>query len=406
MKLTDLHTLEGFIAAERYVNLPKYSTTAQVSEVRETYHPRFGAPSFGLPYLRAPRESVELLTAAASASATAALHLCGDDALPLFLHPDVADDLTTHLGWPVDGRLTVAPTSSTRTLVVLDRFPGLMVKTHLPKRISRFLRRLRADSIRHSIAVTRELRRTADLSATSTTWGFLPESVGVIVHAQEEEGFGYVLREPVPYPTAPDRRTLVPLFALFTADPRTPGEPPLVLQIATQIGRDPIALITDDIIGRLLDGWSWVFRTTGLLLEAHGQNTLLELDGASHPRRIIHRDFQSVPVDPTLSQCAPAMRGFTKHIIGENDYPALLEQSLMYDHFIGDYLFRSIESFCHDHLGVTPEAFRGDVRARFRSLFPDQDRFFPRGHVVFASDTLAPDNQYELRLLNEAPAYR
>ena len=54
------------------------------------------------------------------------------------------------------------------------------------------------------------------------------------------------------------------------------------------------------IIGLIQDTWVYFVSNRGILPEMHGQNILLEIDVRGIPKRIIHRDFQSLYSDKDI----------------------------------------------------------------------------------------------------------
>ncbi|MDP2668499.1 MAG: IucA/IucC family protein [bacterium] len=403
MKIEGVKSLNGFISLERYVNNPKYSETAQYSEVDKIYHPRFGEDCFDMPFYVMDEKDVGVVYANASAGAKNLLY---DRAgkIRFFIHPAMKEELVPYFkGFP-SGSISVAPSSSTRTLILKGRFCGNMVKTHLNKRISRFFRRLKRDSILHSLAISNELEKIILDPKHPKALGFLPESVGVFTDKDfGGGGFGYIIRESAARPYF-EKRYLIPFFALYSSDTKNLEDPPLLLELVRRNKSNVFDFIMNFIIDPLIECWVFIYLNYGLCMESHAQNTLLEVDDNFKPTRIIHRDFQSTPVDPKIAAMKFFTLPFKKHVIGENDYPDFLEQSLIYDHFIGDYLFGALEEFiCR--FGWCQEEFREAVRKIFKKRMFDQYKYFPEGHVVL-SKGLASDNKYELVYKNEPPPYR
>lgn len=402
MKLEQLSS-DSFIHLERWVNQPKYSATAQYSEVGAAYHPRFGEPTFRLPVFKLPRAAVEII----EADPTPVLRdrLVGGEGVAFFCHPDGVDEFAGVPGFAAPAEhLTVSPTSSTRTVLTREEADPFMIKLHLNRRISRFIRRLTRDSISHSVLISQECERLARRPDCPREFAFLPESLGV---CHREKGVGYLLRELRPRPFVEGPRFLVPFFALYSADTKNPADAPLLTQIlARHGGAVPFEYFLRTVMGPFLKVWAFAFLRGGLMFEAHGQNTLLEIDEAGRPTRIVERDFQSLPVDPLVRRRLGLPQPFRKHVIGEGDYPRLLEHSLLYDHFIGDYLFKSLAEYFAATYGVGHEEFAVGVRRTFRRFVPEarEREFFPQGHVTFGE--LGPDNSCPLVYYHDAPAFR
>ncbi|MBI5732580.1 hypothetical protein HY967_01300 [Candidatus Jorgensenbacteria bacterium] len=404
MLLKDLGSLENFIALERYVNKPKYSPTALISEVGKEYHPRNGNSTFLLPYHELKQSEVEIITACPGETARLAVQGESPETIKFFVHPIMQNEIFTNQ--KPNRVVEVAPSSSTRTVIFTKEHQGLMVKLHLNKRISRFIRRLKASSIEHSIMISRELETIIKNPRTPTHFAFLPESIGIIRKAATpDETIGYLIRESTPRPYIKETRFIIPFFALTSPDTRSLNDAPLLIQMGKYLHRDPFNILIEEILDPFLSVWAYIFLRYGILLEAHGQNTLLEINDNYEPKRIVHRDFQSTPIDPGIRKKRKISTQFTKHVIGQGDYPARLEQSLMYDHFVGDYLFSSLEEFSYVYLNRSHELFRNKIRALFNKYIPEQNQYFPQGHTSFKGGIM-PDNTYCLDYKDEPPLYR
>lgn len=400
MKLYDISG--QFFHLERWVNMPKYSATAQYSEVEKRYHPREGDADFPLPVFMLPKDEVVIHTARPDRSIFRSIIKA--DEVSFFCHPNSREEFAGCPGFisPTNEE-RVAPTSSTRTVMLLDAPVPYMVKLHLNKRISRFIRRLTASSVLHSIQISRECEHLARLANCPKEFGYLPESIGVV---HKEKGAGFIVREFAPRPHASTPGMLVPFFALYSRDQLAPDDTPLLSQMASAAGIEPLEYFARHILDPFMKCWAFAFLEGGMLFESHAQNTLLELDGNFVPRRVVQRDFQSIPVDPVIrkEKCLPLP--FRKHVIGHEDYPRFLEHSLIFDHFIGDYLFGAFAEFFLREHGVGNEEFFSVVKKSFRTHIPrvTEKEFFPKGHVTF-TDTFK-DNICPLLYLHEAPLCR
>src|SRR5205823_273796 len=115
------------------------------------------------------------------------------------IHPDTwANDAVSAplRAFPIGARLRVAPTASTRTVLVLDADPPHFVKLHCPRRISRFNRALRRRNIRNSVAVTCEMRDAGI--------AHLPDVLGV-AFGPDPDAWGFLVRERRPRPVVTGR---------------------------------------------------------------------------------------------------------------------------------------------------------------------------------------------------------
>jgi hypothetical protein len=208
-------------------------------------------------------------------------------------------------------------------------------------------------------------------------------------------------------PPPSERRLLVPYFSLYSRDTRAPDDPPLLCQILDRYGQgDPLGMFVENIVGPIQDAWVYLTSQRGVLPELHGQNALLELSADGEPRRVIHRDFQSLYSDgETRNQ--KGLPQFTKHVIGSEDNIKKEEQySLVFDHFIGGYLtIRLVEVFVEKFADYSVETVSAAIASRFRSIKNNRLDVFPHTTYRFA-DKIMIDNEVALIPTGQKPLFR
>lgn len=399
MKLTDLS--DNFLHLERFVNDITHTSTAAYSEVKKPYQPRTGERDFLLPVFILPKSKCVIFTDCPSAEARG--FTTDGDNIRFFCHPDSLEDFKSQEFKAPVSRIRVAPTSSTRTVLPFE-VPALTIKTHLGKRISRFIRRLRGGSVLHSVQISRDCAALARDPNCPKAFAYLPESIGV-VHASEDLGF--IVREMRPKPRIKEPRILVPLFSLYSIDTKNPKDEPILSQLITKSGTEPLPYFERHILDMFMKTWAYAFRTRGLLFESHAQNTLIEFDLNLRPQRIVVRDFQSVPVDPVIRARNGLKTPFKKHVIGRGDYARVIEHSLQYDRFIGHCMFRAFANFFKSKYNISEKVFYSCVRKAFRKYIPQkvEREFFPQGYFTLG-ERKTNDNSYPLIYLNERPLCR
>ncbi|HEY4548048.1 MAG TPA: IucA/IucC family C-terminal-domain containing protein [Pedomonas sp.] len=398
---------EALLYMERYVNegTRTYSPFAARSEVAPQYQPRSGTPSFDLFGICVPRYRVSIFEA--DPSQRLLEHYIRPEHVLFMVHPEVWDlpgieHLDELKACPHAGRVAVAPTASTRTVFTCTSggdVPPHFIKLHLPRRISRFNRRLRRKNIENSIAISRDLAHV-DMAR----FAYLPEALGMAI-GDDKEGWGFVIRETSPRPFHA-KKALVPCFALYGGDLNHPGDPPLIVQMIERSGLQPEAFLVDHILIPVVECWVEVARNWGVLLESHGQNTLLELDENFLPERVVHRDFDAWVDLDTRQRRGLAVPFAGAGVGGSSDYPAPPRYSLVYDRFIGheffDYVLKTLRPFYQIH----EEAVRSRVRDAFHQAFPDADRFFPPRTMFYFSNEPQPGGDFKLVDMNQTPVWR
>ncbi len=289
----------------------------------------------------------------------------------------------------------VIPTSSCRT--VLDVGSKAMFKMHCPYFISRFDRRLEKGTIQHCVAVTRELKDLLG-SGRYPKFAILPESIGVTFNG--DKGWGYLVRESAPFPLVADgaNRTMIPMFSLYGTDTLDAKAPLLIMQMIdrayhrafgkksgegnsaadkTQFARQ---FVLDEIILPLIDFFVVAYREKGILLELHGQNTLIELDAAGLPKRIVHRDLDdAVDVDIRQEKQLGLDGFYQKECLSRRDVDEIAgsKQSIIFDKSIGRMNLDKLAQAMEVHYGIPVRELEKASQEHFEKEFPDFRNYFP-----------------------------
>ncbi len=358
-----------------------YSEFASINEVPLKYQPASDERTFFIPAVLGPREQFGIALDSPSQEITN-LYVRGDSvAFPV--HPDTwATDsvpfLDTLKKLPrAPQRISASPTASTRTVLVPEPVPHFM-KLHLPKQISRFVRRLRAVSVELSVMVSRDLRELRN-----SGFGYFPETIGMYV-GKGDDGWGAVIREFAAWPPPDGPRMYIPFFALYGKDRRAPSDPPLLVQLIRRHDADPVRFTLDRIMKPLVSSWCKAYRERGIIFGAHGQNVLLELDRNLSPTRIVHRDLD-LQIDPEVREQCGLSSDFPKGRIGiEVKEPRHAALSLKYDMFMGHHCFEYMAGVLREHFGTDPEELRSGAQEEFHRTFPDANDFFDDAVYYYA----------------------
>lgn len=411
MKIETLYGqgLEATRYMERYVNNVKSGSHSDWSDTNVRYSPHEGIEQFPVPVFGLKPETVTVMQANPDPKLLG--EMIGKEVVKFFVHPDMleGEGYLERVGIDPNSQLSetyiVTPTSSTRTLLTVGRDPNFMVKTDLDKRHYRFIRRLKGSSVEHSILVSRELERivTADHPAE---YAFLPESLGVIA-GDAQTGAGVLFREVTPRPTVPQTRILVPYFSFYATDLKNPNDEPLLIQLIKQNTKpgDEMGFFVDQVLGKIVRNWTYFASQHGLLLELHGQNTLLELDENMKPQRIVHRDFQGIYFDRQIREQNGLAMPVSKHVTGEEEGTTRETQfSIAYDHQVGDYLFdRLITTFRSFYPEYTFEQIAVRAQEMFRQGFPMWKEVFPEATYTYGKQT---GNEVNLVVKHEKGIFR
>ena len=169
----------------------------------------------------------------------------------------------------------MAPTASTRTVLTTETSTGVphhFVKLHYPRRISRFNRRLRQKNVHNSVAGSGDVA-----NVRFEKFAYLPDALG-FTFGKDASAWGFLVREIKPRPFVEGKRFLIPYFALYGGDLKSPDDQPLLVQLIERLQADPQPFVIDEIMVPVLECWAKVVQERGILLESHAQNVLLEID--------------------------------------------------------------------------------------------------------------------------------
>jgi siderophore synthetase component len=397
---------EALLYMERYGGggTKGYSSFSARNEAGPQFHPESENSSLEVVTVRVPREWVTVFQAAPD---PALAHFYNAHNYVLFaIHPEIWGDFEVSgmeilRRFPRGEVIAAVPTASTRTVFVTELdgvVPNHYLKLHLPRRVSRFNRRLRHLNIANSVAVTKDLREIR-----FHKFAYLGDTLGFTL-GNEHDSWGFLVREATALPFE-GTHFLIPCFALYGCDLKNPEDRPLLIQLIKASGEDPENFVTEEIIVPVIECWTHIARERRILLESHAQNTLLEVDADFRPRRIVHRDFD-VWIDREARRRAGLSVAFEGDADDGENHPIEQQYSLVYDHFMGreffDYLLNCLRPF----YDVDEEAIRERAREAFHRGFPDADSCFPSATTFYFSDAPAKDNKVELIDMKQKPEWR
>ena len=354
MKIDELtkNYIESFIYLERYVNQRYYSRFCNDSEVSGCYTPKKGVNSFFL------------LSVAPEKTLTNNFNYKNSLFEIFFVHPD----------FPVKGakksNITAFPTASTRTVLIRDfNNQPFFVKLNLPKRISRFSRGLTSSSVDHSLKVALEV---LEICKKNSEFGCLYEPAASCLR-----NFGCLFREFNASPRNRDR-FLIPMFSLYSYDLRNPSDELLIKQLSEKNGLS-VEEILRWILEKIVSFWFKSFLEKGLLLEMHGQNTLLEIDNSFNLKRVIVRDFTSTRIDKNIRNKNRLDINYRKKIIGKNSFfSRKKELSLVYDFLISHHFLSPLINVCSSKYNIDTGKLEEFVRNIFRKHLSGKNSLFPK----------------------------
>lgn len=386
MPLPNLYYLERY----RNKGTRTYSSHSSYTEASHSYRPDSDRGQFALTVLKLPKDAVNIYLA----NPPQALQdkYINEQLVSFCVHPQL---LELSLSEPFLKRylskaqqidtVSVIPSSSTRTLFVLNQEPQHAVKVHFPFKVSRYTRKMRDEVVEQAINVSSELER--EISKMSHDFAFLREVIGISFKEEPQpasergENWGFVVRDMQPFPRVEESRTLIPGFALYGEDYYDKNITPLLYDLIGS--NDPKTFVLDNIMLPIIRHWAECFSLFGYLLEPHGQNVLLEIDQANAIKRIVHRDL-SVAIDMRRR------RDLGLSSAGLNDYNQMREStfhSIVYDRFMGNHFFiRLLECCIARYPQLEKQDFTLPCQQEFARLLPEYRDYFPKNIWYFSEE--------------------
>lgn len=411
---TFLSALALHVYTERYVNKGAYHSYRHYSEVSQEYRPLDGAPSFLLPYVVLPEKDVRIYQC--NPNPTLRDEIVGLGGVRFFIHPDMIVEyekrgIEEFSKKSVIGQVEVVPTSSTRTTFAQISDTLSMAKVDLSgKRLGRLTRQLPERSIVRSNFVSTLIADIAKAEGLPEQMAYYPETFGVGISIGNSS-YANLHREYTAIPEKPGTKYTIPVFSLYSPDVNNPGNSLLIQQLIKLSGLSPEAFFEQKIVRPMIRNVMIMAFKYGLLLEAHPQNTLVELDDQFQVNRYIYRDLQTVIVDTGTREKS----GLETHppegakllATWQADLDQFKEYSIFYDHRIA---YQTIEEViialaakypCHIAL------LQGIVRRVFNEVMDElnvnKDAYFPKDYYYLYRDGMTQNNVMELQQYNDPP---
>jgi hypothetical protein len=343
--------LPALIHLERWCNDGSPSGLSfGANQVSPSYRPREGRTSFEASAFLVPWEAAEFHSAGPSPELTATVTSAAGAVLTL--HPD---NPVIPPGRPTAPR-RVVPTSSGRTVIVLDPAPVHYAKLHYPGLLGRVPRELNAPRVAASIRMSAALDDAAECGMLTDSCAYLAESIGVLASVDGAE-HGVIYREFTPRhqggpdPCAP-AMPLIPFFALFSADSRAPDDPPLLITLLRLSGLSAAAALRS-LLELVLESYGALAFAAGLVPEDHAQNLLLQLSPDLVPLRVVRRDLLDWYADLEIRRDRGLPADFSRVLDTAADPErAFGGRSYAFDFRLGEYVLKPLVDCAVRYCGV------------------------------------------------------
>ena len=377
-----------------------YSKFSHFSELPVNYQPDSKEKSFFLPIYSVPKDHLKIFLA--NPLDKLLQNYIFEDKVSFCVHPvdlEKQDEKVIHdlLNYEKKGFLEVSPTSSSRTVLILDSgYSPHAIKCHCPLRISRFFRDLEPLTIYQSLIISSLL--------DETNIAHLPETIGIAFPHDQNHGWGFIIREMTPRPYSTQKELMIPCFALYGQDVNTPDSEPLIVKMIKYQKQNPKNFVLENIMFPIIEDFVFFFKSQGILLEPHGQNSLLEVDEYLNPKRIVHRDFDLYVDINYRHSLGLSLEGFQIPTMPSEPPPGGIH-SLIYDHSIAHNHFDYLAEVLNRYFDVDKKSLQIACKEKFRTIFPDSNLFFS-SKVYYYSDKAISYNNFPLVETNEMPVWR
>lgn len=286
----------------------------------------------------------------------------GKRQIRLIVHPESKDFYQEFLKNAQPGEdLWATATSSSRTVVVWnENTKPFFAKLSLDRKIGGAKRTLPLSEVPRSLGTMAILDASRD--SLPSTFHFFPETFGI--HPAEMARGGMIIRE-IPAELLSGEKKYIPLFSLYAAPPE--GPKPYLLEMIQKSGQMPSEFIHERIIAPFAKQWVDLALNQGITVEAHAQNTLIELGRDGLPNgNYMFRDLAGFDIDINyrkklglpLPEKLPVIGSFTDEY-HQREISGALKRSL-YNHYGGGFLYNLDKSIIDwERAGMLPDEFLG-----------------------------------------------
>lgn len=378
--------MESFASVERYVN--DGSPSLEHRTVSVPYSPTDGESSFILPYRTITPNLASVLEVNPSKEARQFIRDTDGNVL-FYIHPDMVEQY----GYS-GGKDKVFTTSSGRTVCVFEKENPLFVKLHYDGMLGRIIRKMERTEVVQALEVSAELDRQQSADTLPSSFGYMPETIGVLVNIGEKE-IGYVIRELTVRSKlkSSDMPILIPWFALFSMDRRNPQDQPLLEQWIHAVGKDSSLAASsnffkDKFLFPMIESFCYLADRMGLIVDYNAQNFLVQPDGASNPQTIVMRDMQSTWSDTAKRKEKKLPSSFTRSMNIETPDPkdreyVFKQRSLYFDHKFSEYIIWPVIHQFAKSFGADANALIKEAREYLLANFPLIREYFSPYDVSF-----------------------
>ena len=294
-----------------------------------------------------------------------------------YAHPDSIESqilLETKRGIR-ESRILVAPTASSRTMLILNEgIKGFLKLTYDVSKIGRCTRDISGIAGTASLENSKRIKKCIDD-------GLMPSDFAVLLETSfkcsklEAVGvsfeWGTIFRDYEPYPKHNGILQVIPAFSLFSKDKYNPEDESLINQFIELSGQNPGDYLWNVLKMTIDAHWNLVLKAS-LRPEMHAQNCMYELNQDYQLCRIIIKDMEDVDRDLVVAR-------FTGNTYEWQTYPYKCydettkdfkyQASYMYDFKMGEYLLSPIIETVSKKFGLDSKFFEKKIQEYVRQTY-------------------------------------
>lgn len=333
----------------------------------------------------------------------------------MFCHPDnINEEIFRNIkdSWEIVDTIEVAPTSSARTVKVIDQ--DYYIKLDYIGYLGRIKRNLDHQHILSAYEVTKDICNGISKNVYCNYFGVLKENRGRIAYIPLKNGsfyeFGYIIRDAIPHSNNTDNELfLIPGFSLFSTDTHSPYDEPLLIQLFKKSNKEINDFAYNDVFKPIIDCYFDSLCNHGFLMEAHSQNILFAINKNYEIKLIVSRDMESIDKDIPLRDylgLKNEISSYNYKCIRDTDYNYTIKHSFMFDFKLGEYLLNPLFDVFSSIDGFNYEKTIDKVKLLSRKYIAKlPENYFPETWYSYENIKFEP-NKKRPYICHDTPKYR
>jgi hypothetical protein len=312
----------------------------------------------------------------------------------LLVHPDMRRRRIFHaktVSMAPSAEIKLVPTASGRTLELMNSVNRGYFKLHYDGIIGRIPRDLNFKKAVSGPEISDLLVSLINNNKLDSRLLLMRETGARIFRGESNKRpieWGMVWREKDPYRIDFNKvKYIIPVFSLFAKDRLAKNDKPLLEQIITRQGVEPVGFVLEQLIFPMIDCYFNLIKNSGIQPEWHAQNLLVGLTEDFTPVNFIMRDLESMDKDITFMENINLNVEFQSHpfkCIWKGQWNYQIKHSFMYDYKFGEYILQPLLNFLKKSFKVETSCLYQDIKCYSQSLIDEFPKdFFPNEWYVF-----------------------